>query len=150
MHNNNIYIKNRQAFFQYNIEDSIKAGIVLTGSEIKAIRNGKVSFNDAYCFFHKQELWIKCLYIGEYNHAGYSVHVTTRDRKLLITKKEIKKWLSKIKEKGFTIIPMSIFTNERGYAKIEIGLGRGKKLFDKRETIKNRDAERHIKRFLKR
>lgn len=145
----NVYIKNRPATFEYAIEDRIKAGIVLTGSEIKSVRNGRVSFNDSYCIFHKGELWIKSLFIGEYANAGYAAHATTRERKLLLTKKELRKWENKIKEKGFTIVPLSVFINDKGYAKVEIGLGRGKKLHDKRESIKNREAERDMKRYLK-
>jgi SsrA-binding protein len=145
----NIYIKNKPATFEYAIEDRLKAGIVLTGSEIKSIRNGRVSFNDSYCIFHKGELWIKSLYIGEYANAGYAGHATTRERKLLLTKKELRKWESKIKEKGFTIVPLSVFITDQGYAKVEIGLGKGKKLHDKRDTIKNREAERDLKRYLK-
>lgn len=145
----NIYIKNRPATFEYAIEDKLKAGIMLTGSEIKSIRNGRVSFNDSYCLFYKGELWVKSLFIGEYANAGYAAHVTTRERKLLLTKKELRKWENKIKEKGFTIVPLAMFINDNGYAKLEIGLGRGKKLYDKRETIKNRDADRDLKRYLK-
>ncbi|MGC4056890.1 MAG: SsrA-binding protein SmpB [Chitinophagaceae bacterium] len=145
-----VFIKNKPATFEYAIEDRLKAGIVLTGSEIKSVRNGRVSFNDAYCLFHDGELWLRSLFIGEYANAGYASHATTRERKLLLTKKELRKWENKIKEKGLTIIPLSVFTNEKGYAKVEIGLGRGKKLHDKRESIKNREAERDIKRFLKR
>ncbi|HTN18536.1 MAG TPA: SsrA-binding protein [Chitinophagaceae bacterium] len=145
----NIYIKNRPATFEYAIEDRLKAGIVLTGSEIKSIRNSRVSFNDSYCIFHKGELWIKSLFIGEYANAGYAGHATTRERKLLLTKKELRKWESKIKEKGFTMVPLAVFITDEGYAKVEIGLGRGKKLHDKRESIKNREAERDLKRYLK-
>lgn len=145
----NVYIKNRPATFEYAIEDRIKAGIVLTGSEIKSVRNARVSFNDSYCIFHKGELWIKSLFIGEYANAGYAAHATTRERKLLLTKKELRKWENKIKEKGFTIVPLAVFINENGYAKVEIGLGRGKKLHDKRESIKSREAERDMKRYLK-
>jgi SsrA-binding protein len=145
-----IYIKNKPATFEYAIEDRIKAGIVLTGSEIKAIRESKVSFNDSYCLFFKGELWIKSLYIGEYANAGYAAHATTRERKLLLTKKELRKWEHKIKEKGFSIIPLSVYINEQGYAKVEIGLGKGKKLHDKRDSIKNREADRDLKRHLQR
>ncbi len=122
---------------------------MLTGSEIKSVRNGKVSFNDSYCLFTDGELWVKSLHIAEYINAGYAGHIPVRDRKLLLTKKELNKWQLKVKEKGFTIVPLSMFVNEKGYAKLEIGLGRGKKLHDKRETIKNRDVEREIKRYLK-
>lgn len=144
-----VNIKNRSATFEYAIEDRLKAGIVLTGSEIKSVRNGKVSFNDSYCFFSDGELWIKSLHIAEYVNAGYAGHAPVRDRKLLLQKKELSKWQAKVKEKGYSIIPLSMFINENGYAKLEIGLGRGKKLHDKRESIKSRDVEREIKRYLK-
>jgi SsrA-binding protein len=144
-----VYIKNRPATFEYAIEDKLTAGLVLTGSEIKSVRNGKVSFNDSYCFFSKGELWVKSLHIAEYVNAGYAGHDPTRERKLLLNKKELNKWANKIKEKGLTIVPLAVFINENGFAKMEIGLGKGKKLHDKRETIKNRDAEREIKRYLK-
>lgn len=144
-----VYIKNRPATFEYAIEDRLTAGMVLTGSEIKSVRNGKVSFNDSYCFFHKGELWVKSLHIAEYVNAGYAGHDPVRERKLLLEKRELRKWEQKIKEKGFTIVPLAVFINENGFAKMEIGLGRGKKLHDKRETIKARDADREIKRYLK-
>ena len=144
--NKNIYLRNKPVTFEYSIEDKLTAGIVLTGSEIKSIRLGKVSFNDSYCFFFKDELWIRSLHIAEYVNAGYAGHDPTRERKLLLTRKEIKKWLQKIKEKGFTIVPLSIYINENGYAKLDIGLGRGKKLYDKRDSIKNREAERNLNR----
>ncbi len=149
MANQNIYIKNRPATFEYAIEDRLTVGIVLTGSEIKSVRNGKVSFNDSYCLFSKGELWIKSLYIAEYVNAGYAGHEAVHDRKLLATKKELKKWADKVKEKGYSIVPLSMFVNEKGLAKMEIGLGKGKKLHDKRESIKSRDAEREMKRFIK-
>lgn len=149
MADSNIYIKNRPATFEYAIEDRLKAGIVLTGSEIKSVRNGKVSFNDSYCLFEKGELWVKSLHIAEYVNAGYAGHDPTRIRKLLLTRKEIKKWSDKVKEKGYSIIPLAVFINENGIAKMEIGLGKGKKLHDKRESIRSRDVEREMKRFLK-
>lgn len=145
----NVFIKNRQATFEYAIEDRLKVGIILTGSEIKSVRNGKVSFNDSYCFFDHGELWIKSLHIGAYENAGYAGHELVRDRKLLLTRKELRKWENKVKEKGCSIIPLNMFINENGYAKIEIGLGKGKKLHDKRDTIKARDVEREMKRFIK-
>jgi SsrA-binding protein len=147
--NQNVYIKNRPATFEYAIEDRLTVGIVLTGSEIKSVRNGKVSFNDSYCLFNKGELWIKSLYIAEYVNAGYAGHEAVHDRKLLLTKKELKKWSDKVKEKGFSIVPLSMFVNDKGLAKLEIGLGKGKKLYDKRETIKSRDVEREMKRYVK-
>lgn len=145
----NINIKNRSATFEYAIEDRLDAGIMLTGSEIKSVRNGKVSFNDSYCFFDHGELWIKSLHIAEYVNAGYAGHAPTRDRKLLLKRKELNKWLAKTKEKGYTIVPLSMFINEKGYAKVQLGLGKGKKLHDKRESIKSRDVEREMKRYLK-
>ncbi|MBS1782567.1 MAG: SsrA-binding protein SmpB [Bacteroidetes bacterium] len=149
MPNEKVYIKNRPATFEYAIEDRLTAGIVLTGSEIKSVRNGKISFNDSYCLFLHDELWIKSLHITEYINAGYAGHEPTRERKLLLNKKELRKWQQKIKEKGLTIVPLAMFINENGFAKVEIGLGRGKKLHDKRETIKGREADREIKRHLK-
>lgn len=140
-----VYIKNKPATFEYAIEEKLTAGIILTGSEIKSVRLSKVSFNDSYCFFHKGELWIKSLHIAQYVNAGYVGHDPTRERKLLLNKKELKKWAQKIKEKGFTIVPLSMFINENGFAKLDIGLGKGKKLHDKRESIKTRDVERSLK-----
>lgn len=145
----NVFIKNKPATFEYAIEDRLKAGIVLSGSEIKSVRNGKVSFNDSYCFFSNGELWIKSLHISEYINAGYAGHIPVHDRKLLLQKKELAKWEAKVREKGYSIVPLNMFINEKGYAKVEIGLGKGKKLHDKRETIKARDVEKEMKRFLK-
>lgn len=145
-----VYIKNKPATFEYAIEDKLTAGIMLTGSEIKSVRNGKVSFNDSYCFFHDGELWIRSLHIAEYVNAGYAGHDPVRERKLLLTKKELRKWQTRMREKGFTIVPLAMYINENGIAKLDIGLGKGKKLHDKRETIKSRDAEREMKRYIKR
>lgn len=144
-HNEKVYIKNRPATFEYAIEDELVAGIVLLGSEIKSIRAGKVSFNDSYCIFHKGEMWVKSLHIAEYVNAGYLGHDPTRERKLLLNKKELRRWQQKIKEKGYTIVPLACFINENGYAKLKIGLGKGKKLHDKRHTIKEREAKRSLK-----
>lgn len=144
-----IYIKNKPATYEYAIEDRLTAGIMLTGSEIKSIRNGKVSFNDSYCLFQKGEIWIKNLYIAEYVNAGYAGHEPVTDRKLLLNKKEIIKWANKVKEKGLTVVPLAVFINDNGIAKVEIGLGKGKKLHDKRESIKSRDVDREIRRYLK-
>lgn len=124
--------------------------MVLTGSEIKSVRNGKVSFNDSYCFFDHGELWIKSLHISEYVNAGYAGHDPVRERKLLLNKRELNKWATRVKEKGLTIVPLAVFINDAGYAKIEIGLGKGKKLHDKRESIKERDVQKEIKRHLNR
>lgn len=142
-----VFIKNKPATFEYAIEDKLTAGIVLTGSEIKSIRLSKVSFNDAYCFFYLEEMWIKSLYIAEYVNAGYAGHDPVRERKLLLNKRELRKWQQKMKEKGYTIVPLALYVNEKGYAKLEIGLGKGKKLHDKRESIKSRDAERELQRY---
>ena len=139
-------IRNRSAWYEYHIDDKYVAGLVLTGTEVKSLRAGRASFNDSYCYFHQGELWIKSLHIAEYSHGTYHNHEPLRERKLLLSKKELKKLESKLKEKGFTIVPLSIFFNDKGLAKIEIGLGKGKKLHDKRETIKARDSERDIKR----
>lgn len=143
-----IFIKNRPATFEFAIEDKIHAGIVLTGSEIKSIRKSKVSFNDCHCYFAKDGLWIKNLHIAPYENAGYAGHDPVRDRKLLLHQKEIQKWHNKVKEKGLTIIPLNIYINEKGLAKIEIALAKGKKLHDKRESIKKRDVERDMKKYI--
>jgi SsrA-binding protein len=145
----NVFIKNRPATYEYAIEDRLKAGMVLSGSEIKSVRNGKVSFNDSYCLFSDGELWVKSLHIAEYVNAGYAGHPPVRDRKLLLQRKELNKWAAKVREKGYSIVPLNIFINEDGRAKMEIGLGKGKKLHDKRESIKSRDVEKEMKRYLK-
>lgn len=142
-------LKNRSAFYEYHIEDKLVAGMVLAGTEVKSIREGKVSFADAYCFFHKGELWIKGLHIAEYRLGTTNNHMAVHDRKLLLNKRELKKWEAKLREKGFTIVPLRIFFNEKNLAKLEIGLGKGKKLHDKRETIKSRDVERELKKYIK-
>ncbi|MEY2648874.1 MAG: SsrA-binding protein SmpB [Bacteroidota bacterium] len=142
-------IRNRTATFEYFIEDRFDAGMVLTGTEVKALREGKASFNDSYCLMDHGELYIKGLHISPYSHGSYANHAPTRDRKLLLKKKEINKIVQKLKEKGYTIIPLKIYFSDRGFAKIQVGLGKGKKLHDKRETIKERETEREIKRYLK-
>jgi SsrA-binding protein len=142
-------IRNKSAFHDYFIEDKYDAGMVLTGTEVKALRDNRASFNDAYCYFHKGEMWIKSLHISEYSHGVGNNHNPVRERKLLLNKKELRKIEAKTKEKGYTIVPLRIFFNEGGLAKIEIGLGKGKKLYDKRETIKQRDNDRELKRYIK-
>lgn len=142
-------IKNRSASFEYYIDDTYDAGMVLTGTEVKALRSGKASFNDSYCLMDHGELWIKSLYIAEYDFGTYANHVPTRERKLLLKKKELKKLENKLKDKGYTIIPLKIYFSEKGKAKIKIGLAKGKKLHDKRATIKDRESAREIKRYLK-
>jgi len=142
-------IKNRSAFHEYFIDDKWVAGIVLTGTEVKSLRAGKASFNDAYCIIHKGEMWIKSLHIAEYTHGTVNNHDPIRDRKLLLQKREINKIESKLKEKGYTLVPLHIFFNDKNLIKVEIGLAKGKKLHDKRDTIKKRDVEREMKRYLK-
>lgn len=141
-----VTIRNKKASFEFNFLATYKAGIMLTGTEVKAIRSGKASLNDAYCVFMNEELWIKNMHISEYSHGSYNNHEPKRLRKLLLNKAELVKLLSKMKEKGNTIIPVQLFFNERGIAKIEIALARGKKMFDKREDIKKRDVEREMNR----
>ena len=123
--------------------------MMLTGTEVKAIRDGRVSFNDSYCLLDRGELYVKGLHISPYEFGSYANHNPTRERKLLLKKKELDKIAQRLKEKGFTIIPLSIYFNERGYAKMKIGLGKGKKLHDKRESIKQSESDREIKRFVK-
>ena len=142
-------IRNRSATHEYFIDIRYVAGVVLLGTEIKSIRDGKVSFNDSYCLVHKGEIWIKSLHITPYSHGKVNNHDPLRDRKLLLQKREIRKIETKLKEKGYTLIPLRIFFNDKNLAKLEIGLARGKKLYDKRETIKNRDVERDMKRYIK-
>jgi SsrA-binding protein len=142
-------LKNRQAFHEYFIDSKYEAGLVLLGTEVKSLREGKASFNDSYCLIHKGEIWLKSLHIGEYSHGSVNNHEPLRDRKMLLQKREIKKIESKLKEKGYTLVPLRIFFNEKNLAKAEIGLAKGKKLHDKRDTIKQRDVEREMKRFLK-
>ena len=144
-----IEIKNRSAYHEYFIDAKYEAGMVLLGTEVKSIRNGKVSFNDAYCLLNKGEAWIKSLHIAEYSHGNINNHEPMRDRKLLLQRREIRKIESKLKEKGYTLIPLRIYFNEKALVKIEIGLAKGKKLHDKRETIRQKDAEREMKRSLK-
>ncbi|MBC7829991.1 MAG: SsrA-binding protein SmpB [Chitinophagaceae bacterium] len=142
-------IRNRSAYHEYYIEDKYDAGMVLMGTEVKSIREGKVSFVDSFCFFQKGELWVRNLHIAEYRFGATNNHIAVHDRKLLLNKKELTKLESKLKDKGLTIVPLKIFFNEKGLAKMEIGLGKGKKLHDKRDTAKQRDAEREMKRYLK-
>lgn len=144
--NYSLELTNRKAHYEYFFEATYIAGMVLSGTEIKSLRAGKASFNDSYCIFHKGELFVKSLHISEYAFGTYSNHEPLQERKLLLNKRELKKLENKIKEKGYSIIPLRLFLAESGYFKIEIGLGKGKKHYDKRETIKGRETERDIKR----
>ncbi len=138
--------KNKKAYFQYELHEVLVAGIQLKGTEIKSIRDGKVSFTDAYCQISNGEMWVKGLHIAEYVLGTCNNHEPKRDRKLLLNKREIRQWLRKVNEKGFTIIPVSLFIDENGKAKLEIALARGKKQFDKRESIKKKDIQRDLDR----
>ena len=142
-------IKNRSAYFEYFIEDKYVAGIVLTGTEVKSLREGKANFNDSYCLFQKGELWIRSFHISEYSHGTVNNHDPIRERKLLLKARELKKMEARIKDKGYTVVPLRLFFNEKNLAKLEIGLGKGKKLHDKRDTIRQRDTEREMKRYIK-
>lgn len=144
-----IVSKNKKAGFQYEIFEKFTAGIVLTGSEIKSIREGQINFVDSYCVFIGHQLFIRGLHIAEYSHGGYANHVPVHDRKLLLNKSELSRLQKKVKEKGFTIIPMQCFLTEKGIAKIEIAISRGKKLYDKREAIKTKDSKRDNDRLEK-
>jgi SsrA-binding protein len=143
-------IKNRSAYHDYFIEDKFDAGMVLAGTEVKSIRDGKVNFVDSFCVFFQGELWVRNMHIAEYRFGTTNNHLAVHDRKLLLHKRELRKLESKLKEKGYTLVPLRIFFNDKGYAKLEIGLGKGKKNFDKRETIKQRDTQKEIKRHLNR
>jgi len=143
-----IIAKNKKAYFLYEIVEVFTAGIVLTGSEIKSIRAGKVNFVDSYAMLVNGELILKGLHIAPYEHGGYANHEPTRDRKLLLTRSEINRISRKITEKGLTLVPLSCFISEKGYAKLEIALVKGKKAYDKRESIKKKDNARDTERNL--
>ncbi|MCX6200501.1 MAG: SsrA-binding protein SmpB [Bacteroidetes bacterium] len=144
-----INIQNKKAGFEFEIIDRYEAGIVLRGSEIKVIRNGGGSISEAYCLMRDDELFIKNMNIPEYSHGGYANHIPDTQRKLLLTKRELGRIDSKIREKGLSVIPLRVFMNKRGFAKIEIGVGRGKKKFDKRESLKQKDTKVEIDRAMK-
>lgn len=145
-----INIKNRKAKFEYEWLDQYTAGIQLTGSEIKSIREGEANLKEAYCFFKKGELFVKNMHISEYSHGGLYNHDPIRIRKLLLTKKELKRLeAKKKKDKSLTIVPLKLFINDRGLAKINIALAKGKKLHDKRRSLKEKDSKREIQRAMK-
>ena len=145
----NINIKNRRASFVYEIIETFDAGIVLTGTEIKSIRQGKAGLTDTYCLVINGELWVKNMYIAEYEFGSYNNHAARRDRKLLLNRKEIGTLQKYSQQSGFTIVPMRVFINDRGLAKMVIGIGRGKKSFDKRQSIKEREDKRIMDRMMK-
>ena len=145
----NIVIKNKRATFDYEIIETWVAGIVLTGTEIKSIRLGKASLTDCYCYVSNDEMWIRGLNISEYYWGTYNNHQPKRDRKLLLQKREIHKIARALQDNGLTVVGLRLFINERGLAKVMIGLARGRKNYDKREYIKDKDARREIDRAMK-
>lgn len=149
MSENAIKYKNKKAYYKYEIIDKYIAGIQLLGTEIKSIRTGKINFTDSYCSIRNGEIWIIGLHIAEYSHGTCNNHEATRERKLLLNKREILKIEKKANEKGLTIIPLGLFINEAGLAKLEIAVAKGKKIYDKRESIKEKDNKRDNERFRK-
>lgn len=145
-----INIRNKRANFDYVISETFTAGLVLTGTEIKSLRQGKASLVDTFCYVNNGEVWVKNMYIAEYFYGTYNNHVARRDRKLLLTRKEINKLEKAGKETGFTIVPLKLFINDRGLAKIIVGIGRGKKEYDKRQSIKEREDKRSMARMFER
>jgi|TARA_B110000914_G_C15389646_1_gene411826 SsrA-binding protein len=146
----NINIQNKRARFEYELLDQFNAGIVLTGTEIKSIRNSKATITDSFCEFNdKNELYVINMSIEEYNYGTTHNHKPKQSRKLLLNKKELKKLSKEVKNSGLTIVPLKLFINEKGFAKIRIALARGKKLYDKRENIKDRDNKRKLERIKK-
>lgn len=143
---NKVNIENRRAKFDYQFLEKLVAGMVLTGTEIKSIREGKAALADSYCYFRNNELYIKNMHITEYEQGTHYNHEPNRERKLLLTKPELNKLQKKMKDQGLTIVPIRLFISESGYAKLEIALAKGKKEFDKRESIKERDVKREIMR----
>lgn len=145
----NILIKNKRASFDYEIAERYVAGIQLFGTEIKSIREGKASLTDTYCTFLGDELWVKSMHIATYFFGTYNNHDVRRDRKLLLTRRELRKLQRATKETGFTIIPTKLYINENGLAKLEIGLAKGKKTYDKRQSLKEKEDKRHMDRAMK-
>lgn len=146
----NINIKNKRATFDYEILETFNAGIVLTGTEIKSIRQGKASLVDTFCLVSNGEVWIKNMYIAEYFYGSYNNHDLRRDRKLLLNRKEIMRLYKSVKESGFSIVPLRVFINDRGLAKVVIAIAKGKKVYDKRQSIKEREDKRTMDRYMKR
>jgi SsrA-binding protein len=147
---NGIKIKNKRVSWEYHLIDKIVAGIVLTGTEIKSIRNGKASLADSYCYFEGNELYVRGMHIAEYTFASYNNHLAKRDRKLLLNARELRKLHTKVKEKSMTIVPVTLFINEKGLAKLEIAIAKGKHHYDKRDSLKEKDSKRDLDRLLKR
>lgn len=146
---NTTIVSNRKAGFEYQLEDRFDAGVLLTGTEVKSLRNGKVNLQEAYCAFQGEELFIWSMNIAEYTEGSYNNHVPTRERKLLLKKRELQKLKKAIEQKGYTIVPIKVFFNDRNLAKIEVALAKGKKIHDKRDSIKDRDSKRELDRHNK-
>lgn len=146
---NNVNIKNKRASFDYEFLEEYTAGMILTGTEIKSVRASKASLVDAYCYFHRNELWVKGIHISEYKLGTYYNHIEKRDRKLLLNRKELDKLERKSKESGLTIVPVRMFLTDKGWAKLHIALAKGKKEFDKRESLKLKDAKKDMDRAMK-
>lgn len=145
----NLNIKNKRATFDYELLDTYTAGMVLTGTEIKSIRLGKASLVDTFCIFEKSGLWVRNMNISEYFYGSYNNHAARRDRKLLLNQKELKKIQRMVKETGYTIVPTRLFINDRGLAKLNIAVARGKKQYDKRQSLKEKDDKRMLDRVMK-
>ena len=146
---NTLNIRNKRASFEYSFIDTYTAGIQLSGTEIKSIREGKTNINDAFCVFNFGELFIRNMHVANYFDGTYNNVPEKRDRKLLLNKQELKKLQNKLKDQGLTVIPLRLFISDKGYAKLDIALAKGKKLYDKRDDIKTRDLNREINRKLK-
>ena len=146
---NQINIKNKKAKFEYEFLEKFTAGLQLYGTEIKSIRAGKASIVEGYCYVNNGEVFIKNMYIAEYEQGSYNNHEPRRDRKLLLNRKEINKLIKKKKDVGLTIVPISLFINGKGYAKLDIALSKGKKIHDKRHDLKDKDAKRSMDRAMK-
>ncbi len=145
----NISIRNKRATYDFEILDTYIAGIVLTGTEIKSLRQGKASLTDCYCYFNNGELFVRGMNISEYHWGTYNNHMPKRDRKLLLNRKELLKLQRSLQDKGLSVVGLKLFINERGLAKLQIGLGKGRKSFDKREYIKERDARKEISQIFR-
>jgi SsrA-binding protein len=146
MSENKINIKNKKVYFDFEILEKLVAGMELTGTEIKSIRMGKASLADSYCFFKNNELWVKGMRVSEYDQGSYNNHEPYRERRLLLNRKELNRFEKRVREKGLTMVVLRLFINENNLAKLEIALARGKKEYDKRETIKEKDMKREMER----
>ncbi|MCF0159604.1 MAG: SsrA-binding protein SmpB [Bacteroidaceae bacterium] len=144
-----VNIRNKRASFDYEFVDTYTAGIVLTGTEIKSVRESKASLVDTYCYFVAGEMWVKNMHIAEYSYGSYNNHATRRERKLLLTKKELRKLQQDSKNPGFTIVPIRMFLNDKGLCKVAIALAKGKREYDKRQTLKEKDDKREMARMFK-